>query len=108
VGFYGRISEIAISAQIAAGAPDRQTSEIQANDVILFVEVWVDICNLARWIIADWEVRKEFDKAVKADILSQIDEIITETRNNFPELREDVLEQALSQCREVARARAQI
>jgi hypothetical protein len=89
VAFYGRITEIAIMAQFVAGAPNRQTSRIEANDVRLIVEVLLDTCSLASWIIQDSEAGKEFDKAVSAVILSDIDEIAVATRKNFPMQTED-------------------
>jgi hypothetical protein len=76
-------------AQAVAADPNRQTANLQADDVKLIVEVWLDICQFATWIIQDSEVEKEFDKAVSAAILSDIHEITTATRKNFPEQTED-------------------
>jgi hypothetical protein len=89
VAFYGRFEEIAIMAQAVSGDQNRQTSRIEANDVRLIVEVLLDSCRLAGSIIQDSAFGKEFDKAISADILSQIGETTTETRKNFPEQTED-------------------
>jgi hypothetical protein len=89
VSFYMGIAGIAIGAQALAADPKRQTANLQAGDVKLIVEEWLVICRFASWMIQDSEVGKEFDKALSARILSDIDAITTATRKNFPELTVD-------------------
>jgi hypothetical protein len=72
-----------------AGAQNRQTAYLQTDDVKVIVEELLDFCSFASRIIQDSDLRKEFDKDVSAIMLSDIDEITSATRRNFPIQTED-------------------
>ncbi len=87
VAFYMRITEIEIMAHAVADDPNLQRSTLQANNVRLIVEALLDICQFAKWIIQDSEVKEEefraFDKAVSASIIADMDAATQQARKNF-------------------------
>jgi hypothetical protein len=87
VAFYMRIKEIGAIAHAVADDPKLQSSFLQDNNVRLLVEALLDICQFAKWIIQDINVKeaefRAFDQAVTASILTDMDEVSEQARKGF-------------------------
>lgn len=87
VAFYMRIKEIETMAQTIADDPKLQSAFLQDNNVRLIVEALLDICQFARWIIQDADVKevefRAFDRAVTAGILADMDRMSQQARERF-------------------------
>ena len=87
VAFYMRFAEIVVMAQAVADDPRLQNSRLQENNVRLIVEALLAICQFATWIIRDQGVMeaefRDFDAAVTASILSDLDTTTKQAREKF-------------------------
>ncbi len=87
VAFYMRIKEIDIITQTISDDPTNQTFILQDNNVRLVVQSLLDVCQFAKWIIEDADVKDEefraFDRAVTDSIIFDIKQETLKAQKNF-------------------------
>ena len=84
VAFYARISEITMTIVPAiADDPKLQQSFLQAHNIRLVAEAWLDILRFANRIIDESAHDTTFDEAVRASILADIRTETESARRKF-------------------------
>lgn len=84
VAFYARIVEVTmIMVPAISDDPKLQHSILQTHNIRVLAEAWLDILQFARGIIDHSYHDEDFDRAVRARILTDIQAQITSTRQKF-------------------------